>query len=197
MKSSMQDDLKKFAQIKRNETVVFLESILNSLEKKFNYGPIIVCGVTLLMMVIAILLSCEKDTSFWMVITPLLCTLAIFVFMIIVASISIIIESFSEKEILKDKISNQMYKGSLHEIFNMDCTITRNVLSENKKYIADNIFKYKGLSGKIILELLNQINLDISLDSQKQNVKEETDALVAAKTTIGKMIEEVNGISTT
>ena len=194
MKSSIQDDLKKFSKMERNKTVVFLDSKLNSFEKKIHYVfPSILVG-SLLMAIIAASLSLKKMEIFLFGTIPFLC---FFVILAIAVTISILIEEFSGKEMLKQKIIRQMYKGSLHEIFNMDCTITRNVLSENKKYIADNIFKYKGLSGKIILELLNQINLDISLASQNQNVKEETDALVAAKTTIGKMIEEVNGISAT
>lgn len=197
MKSSIQDDLKKFSKMERNKIAVFLISKLNSFEKKIHYILILTLVGTLLMAVIAALLSFEEMEIFLMGTIPFLCFLVILSICFIVATISVLIEEFSEKEMLKKKISRQMYKGSLHEIFNMDCTITRNVLSENKKYIADNIFKYKGLSGKIILELLNQINLDISLASQKQNVKEDTDALVAAKTTIGKMIEEVNGISAT
>lgn len=192
MKSSMQDDLRKFLKMERNKTVVFLDSKLNLFEKKINDALTSILVVSLLMAIIATSLSFKKMEIFLIGAIPFLCFFVIFA---IVVTFSILIEEFSGKEMLKQKISRQMYKGSLHEIFNMDCTITRNVLSENKKYIADNIFKYKGLSGKIILELLNQINLDISLASQKQNVKEETDALVAAKTTIGKMIEEVNEIS--
>lgn len=194
MKSSIQDDLKKFSKMERNKISFFLVSKLNSFEKKLKYIFIITLVGSLLMAVIAALLSFEEMEIFLMGIIPFLCFFVILSICFIVATISVLIEEFSEKEMLKKKISRQMYKGSLHEIFNMDCQSTKDVLNSHRLELSDKIYENKGLTGKYILFLLDLIRLDIDKKNKERNKKEEKDALVKADTIVGNMIASVENI---
>ena len=194
MKSSIQDDLKKFSKMERNKISFFLVSKLNSFEKKLKYIFIITLVGSLLMAVIAALLSFEEMEIFLMGIIPFLCFFVILSICFIVATISVLIEEFSEKEMLKKKISRQMYKGSLHEIFNMDCQSTKDVLNSHRLELSDKIYENKGLTGTYILFLLDLIRLDIDKKNKERNKKEEKDALVKANTIVGNMIASVENI---
>lgn len=191
MKSSIQDDLKKFSKMERNKISFFLISKLNSFEKKLKYIFIITLVGSLLMAVIAALLSFEKMNIFLMGIIPYLGFFVILSICFIVATISVLIEEFSGKEMLKKKIGRQVYKGCLHDIFSMDCQSTKDVLNSHRLELSDKIYENKGLTGKYILFLLDLIRLDIDKKNKERNKKEEKDALVKADTIVGNMIASV------
>jgi K+-sensing histidine kinase KdpD len=104
------------------------------------------------------------------------------------------IDSKTPVNILARKIEKGIYKGSLSDIVDLNCKITKKVLNTEKEQLSQSIFDNKGIKGDIIVSLLNRIEHEKQKAEATNKNKEEREALIQAGTPVGSLLKEVSEI---
>lgn len=89
-------------------------------------------------------------------------------------------------------IKSKTFTGSLSEIFDMNCEITRKVLKDNKEMIEKELYTLKAIKGETLISLWNDILHEKKEQENKLNQEEEIKVLINCNTKIGKAFQELN-----
>lgn len=89
-------------------------------------------------------------------------------------------------------IKSKTFTGSLSEIFDMNCEITRKVLKDNKEMIEKELYTLKAIKGETLISLWNDILHEKKEQENKLNQDEEIKVLINCNTKIGKAFQELN-----
>jgi hypothetical protein len=109
----------------------------------------------------------------------------------------VLINYFDSKKpvnVLARKIKKGIYKGSITDIVDLECEITKAIITPEKEELSQVVFEKKGIPGDIILSLLERIEHEKQKEAAKQKNKEERDALILAETPVGSILKEISEI---
>lgn len=120
---------------------------------------------------------------------------AAFIMLVLVNLLLLIyIDSKTPVNKLAKTIEKGIYKGSLSDIVDLNCEITKSIINTEKEQLSQSIFDNKGIKGDIIVSLLNRIEYEKKKEQTINKNKEERDALILAGTPVGSLLKELSNI---
>lgn len=91
-------------------------------------------------------------------------------------------------------IVNHIYSDDISKLFNLECIHTVKILKEYATQLEENIYKYKGLSGDLALEILNKVIRDKKAYNLERKKIEEKEIIKSKETKTGKMLNDIENI---
>lgn len=91
-------------------------------------------------------------------------------------------------------IVNHVYAGDISKLFDLNCVHTVKILKEYTTKLEENIYKHKGLSGDLALQILNKIIKEKKIYNLEKQKLEEKEIIRSQETRTGKMLNDIEAI---